>query len=259
MNRIALCTVLAVALVVGVIFGVHASFDLDLSALFFNRATMFFPVGGRPWEQHAREGARLLITLIALPPIIAILGKLVMPRRRMLIGGRAALFLVLTLAIGPGVVANTILKDHWGRVRPIDTLEFGGSDRFTPWWDPRGQCDNNCSFIAGEPSGAFWVLAPAAMAPPQWRLLAYGGVIAFGSALGVLRMAAGGHFFTDVVFAGIIMYLVAWSIHGLIFRWRATRLDENAIDRAFAWPGEAVLGALAALSRRLGGRRDEQS
>jgi lipid A 4'-phosphatase len=259
MNRIAFCIVLAVAVAVGVGFGVHARFDIDLSGLFFDWGSMLFTVGGQPWEQHAREAARLLITLIAVPPFIAVLGKLLLPRRRMLIGGRAALFMMLTLAIGPGLIANTLLKDHWGRSRPIDILEFGGNDHFTPWWDPRGPCPNNCSFIAGEPSGAFWTLAPAALAPPQWRLLAYAGVFAFGAALGVLRMAAGGHFFTDVVFAGVLMYLVVWSLHGLIFRWRATRLGKDTVERALARPGEALLGALAALGRRIGRRTGKPS
>jgi lipid A 4'-phosphatase len=259
MNRIALCIVLTVAVVVGVVFGVHARFDIKLSALFFDSDMMSFSIGGQPWEQHAREAARVLITLIVLPSFIAILGKLLLPRRRMLIGGRAALFLGLTLAIGPGLVANTLLKDHWGRARPIDIQEFGGNDRFTPWWDPRGPCPNNCSFVAGEPSGAFWTLAPAAMAPPQWRALAYAGVFAFGAALGVLRIAAGGHFSTDVVFAGVFMYLVVWSLHGLIFRWRATRWGDDTVERALAWPGEALLRARATLARRTGRRTDKPS
>jgi lipid A 4'-phosphatase len=126
---------------------------------------------------------------------------------------------VLTLAIGPGLVTNLLFKDHWGRARPIDVTEFGGSYPFTPWWDPRGPCPNNCSFIAGEPSGAFWTLAPAALAPPQWRPLAYAAALGFGVTLGIVRIAAGGHFFTDVAFAGVIMYLVVWLMHGLLYRW----------------------------------------
>ena len=144
--------------------------------------------------------------------------------------GRAAVLLLLTLALGPGILANVVLKDHWGRIRPIDVAEFGGSGRFTPWWDPRSACSANCSFIAGEPSGAFSTLAPAALAPPQWRPLAYGAALVFGAEIGVLRMAAGAHFFTDVAFAGVFMFLVTWALHGLIFRWRPTRLTDEAIE-----------------------------
>jgi lipid A 4'-phosphatase len=259
MNRNALYAVLAIAVVVGVVFGVYGNFDVNLSSQFFDWQSMLFPVGGQAWERQSRDAARLIITAIAAVPGIAVFGKLLLPRRRMFVGGRAALFMLLTLAIGPGVVANLVLKDHWHRARPIDILYFGGNDRFTPWWDPRGTCPNNCSFIAGEPSGAFWTIAAAAVVPPQWRVAAYTGAMVFGAALGVLRMSAGGHFFTDVVFAGVFIYLILWVLHGLIFRWRATRLDDDAIERALARPGEAILRLLASRSRRTRRSTDKQS
>ncbi|HEY2529531.1 MAG TPA: phosphatase PAP2 family protein [Xanthobacteraceae bacterium] len=249
MNRQGLVIALAVAVVVGVVFGVDARLDLDISALFFDPLTHMFRVNAQLWVQHAREAARWLIALIAAPAFLAIIGKLLWPHRRMLIEGRAALFLVATLALGPGIVTNTILKDHWGRSRPIDVTALGGTDRFVPWWDPRGDCPNNCSFIAGEPSGAFWTMAPAAFAPPQWRLLAYGCALFFGGAIGVLRVAGGGHFFTDVVFAGVFMYLIAWTLHGLIYRWRLTRLQKGAIERLLARTGTALYAGGGAKSR----------
>ncbi|MGB6542419.1 MAG: PAP2 family protein, partial [Xanthobacteraceae bacterium] len=121
--------------------------------------------------------------------------------------------------------------------------------------DPRSACAANCSFIAGEPSGAFWTLAPAALAPPQWRPLAYGAALVFGAGVGVLRMAAGAHFFTDVAFAGVFMFLVAWVLHGLIFRWRPTRLTDEAIEDPLVWAGEAVRAAV----RRVMGRPGPKS
>jgi membrane-associated phospholipid phosphatase len=140
--------------------------------------------------------------------------------------------MLVTLALAPGVVANLVLKEHWGRPRPIDVAEFGGDEHFRPWWDPRGDCPKNCSFIAGEPSGAFWTLAGAAVVPPQWRALAYGSALAFGAAVGVLRMAAGAHFFSDVVFAGVFSFLVIWLVHGWLYRWPRTRISDEAVERA---------------------------
>jgi lipid A 4'-phosphatase len=134
----------------------------------------------------------------------------------MLIPGRAALFMIVTLALGPGVLANGILKEHSARMRPEDVVQLGGSERFTPWWDPRGPCQENCSFIAGEPSGAFWTLAPAALTPPPWRALAYAGALAF---------------------------------HGLIYRWRPTRLSDAMVERPLERIGKAVRDALGACGR----------
>lgn len=240
MTRVALLTALTIAVVVGVLFAVYPRLDIDISALFYDRQINLFDANVQPWVMNSREAARWLITLLVAPACLAVIGKLIMPHRRMLIGGRAALFVIVTLALGPGVLTNLVLKDHWGRARPIDVTELGGTFRFTPWWDPRGDCPTNCSFVAGEPSGAFWTLAPAALAPPQWRLVAYGGALAIGVAVGLLRIAGGAHFFTDVVFAGVLMFLLIWITHGVLFRWRIKRLSDAAIEGFLARTGEAI-------------------
>ena len=253
MNRTALAIALAIAVVVGVIFAVWPRLDLDISALFYARNQNLFIVNAQLWVYYLRNSARGLITLLVAPAFLAAIGRVIWPRSRMLIEGRAALFLAVTLALGPGVVTNLIFKDHWGRPRPIDVTEFGGSDPFMPWWDPRGPCANNCSFVAGEPSGAFWTLAPAALAPPPLQGIAYGAALAFGVGLGAFRMAAGAHFFSDVVFAGVLMYLVVFTAHGLIYRWPATRLDEKVLQDRLGQSGERLSGALRGAARRLAG------
>src|SRR5215470_739244 len=255
MTRAALITALAIGFVFGLLCAVDPQLDLDLAALGFDPARHLFVVNAQPWVQHTRSAARILIALLALPAFLAILLKLIWPHRPMLIEARAALFLIATLALGPGILTNVVLKDHWGRPRPIDVQQFGGDYRFEPWWDPRGDCPNNCSFIAGEPSGAFWTLAPAALAPPPLQGVAFGAALVFGVALGAFRMAAGAHFFSDVVFAGVLMYLVVWTVHGLIYRWRATRLNEKALED---WLGRAGVW-LCGIARRLTGQGEKAS
>ena len=252
MNRTGLAIALVIAVVVGVLFGVYPRFDLQVSAFFFDPHSHLFKLNDQPWVLRSRDVARWLVALIVAPAALALIGKLIMPERRALIGGRAALLMLVTLALGPGLLANLVLKDHWGRARPLDITEFGGTYPFIPWWEPRGNCRDNCSFIAGEPSGAFWTLAPAALAPPQWRLLAYGGALAFGAGIGLLRMAGGGHFFTDVVFAGVFVFLLIWVTHGLLFRWSATHTNDEAVERPLVRAGEGLRGAVAALARRFG-------
>jgi len=70
--------------------------------------------------------------------------------------------------------------------------------------------------------------------------LAYVAATLFVVITSVLRMAFGGHFFTDVAAAGLVTFLVIWLAHGYIYRWRRTRLTDESIDAAltrFAWPG----------------------
>jgi len=244
MNRIGLAIALAVGAVVGIVFGLYPQLDVTIAAWFYDPATHTFAARGE-WVTDIRDAATALIGLLVAPAVFAILGKLVMPNRRMLIPGRAALFLSVTLLLGPFLLANVVLKDHWARMRPTDVVQFGGADRFTAWWDPRGPCPDNCSFVGGEAASAFWTLAPAALTPPQWRPLAYGGALAFGAGIGVLRMAGGGHFFTDIVFAGVLMFVVVWALYGAIYRWRRTRLTDEAVEHSLERAGTAMRGWFA--------------
>lgn len=224
MNYTGLLIALAIAVVAGLTFGLYPQLDLALVSPFYDAATGW-AFGGRGWVL-VRNMASWLIALIAAPAGIALLASIVR-HKTTLMPQRHALLMLLTLVLGPGLLANTILKDNWGRPRPIEVTEFGGPEKFLPWWDPRGPCPKNCSFVAGEPSGAFWTLAPAALAPPQWRALAYGAALAFGAAIGLVRAGGGGHFFSDVVFAGVFMFLLIWVMHGLLLRWRKDGLQKD--------------------------------
>jgi lipid A 4'-phosphatase len=228
MNRTGLLVALAIGVATGLAFGLYPQLDLILVAPFYDPVSGW-AVGGRSWLL-VRNVASWTIALIAAPAGLALLGKIIRPQRPPLMSVRAALLMLLTLALGPGVLANVILKDNWGRPRPIEVTEFRGPLKFVPWWDPRGPCPKNCSFVAGEPSGAFWTLAPAVLAPPPWRALAYGGALAFGAVVGLIRVAGGGHFVSDVMFSGVFMFLLIWVMHGLLFRWRTARGDDKRGD-----------------------------
>jgi lipid A 4'-phosphatase len=229
MNRTGLVIALLVGAVVGIVFAVDPRLDIAISRLFFNEEYRVFPVQYSLVARHLRDIFTYIVAAIVAPAFVAIGLKLVLPRRPMLIAGRAAIFLIATLALAPGLMANTILKDYWGRPRPAEVTEFYGPEKFVPWWDPRGSCDKNCSFVAGEGAGGFWTLAPAALAPPAWRAIAYGAAFLFGSAAGLLRLSGGAHFFTDVVFSGVFTFLIIWIVYGLIYRWR-TRLTDAQVE-----------------------------
>ena len=252
MNRTGLVIAFAVAVSVGLVFAIRPDFDIWLAGLFFDPITKRFIL--QNWILRLRDGSLYLVTLFALAPVAAMLLKLLCPSRRLLVPGRAVVFLLASLALAPGIMANVILKEHWGRSRPIDIPQFAGTERFVAWWDPRGICPKNCSYVSGDVSGSFWMLAPAALTPPTWRPLAYAAAVAFGSFVGGLRMAMGAHFFTDVVFSGVFTFLMVWLVHGLVYRWPATRLSDDAIDRAIARLGlhlRKIVAAVAAPLRTL--------
>jgi membrane-associated phospholipid phosphatase len=83
--------------------------------------------------------------------------------------------------------------------------------------------------------------------------------LTFGILVGALRIAAGGHFFSDVAFAGVFTFLLIWLFHGLLFRWPAMRLTDDAVERPLVKAGEALRAACAALLPRRGGKSGKLS
>ena len=115
---------------------------------------------------------------------------------------RGLVFVLLCAALGPGLLVNVVLKDHWGRARPAQVEAFGGTRAYTPPVIPSDECDRNCSFVAGDPSAGFFYLSFAMLAASSAGALA---AAVLGLALGILRMAQGGHFLSDVLFSGLLM------------------------------------------------------
>ena len=121
--------------------------------------------------------------------------------------GRAVIFLIATIAIGPGLIVNLGLKDHAHRPRPVQTrssADRASSGRGTT----TGACKKNCSFVSGEAATGFWMVAPASVLPPPWRGPAIVAAFAFGVGASLLRMAFGGHYLSDVLLGGLVTLIV---------------------------------------------------
>ncbi len=136
MNRTGLLIALAIAVVVGIVFAVYPELDLALSGVFYDAGSHRWRVLDSP-TGRLRHVASWLIALVAAPAFIALLVKLVLPRRPMWLPGRAVVLMITTLVLGPGLLVNVVLKDNSGRPRPIYVTEFGGQSPFLPWWDLR--------------------------------------------------------------------------------------------------------------------------
>ena len=125
----------------------------------------------------------------------------------------------LSLALGPGLLVNTMLKDHSHRPRPAQVQQFGGLEAFRPFYRFDGACLRNCSFVSGEGSTAFWTVAPALLVPLAYRAPAVAAALLFGAMTGLLRMAFGGHFLSDTVFGALLTWLVilaCWRLAALL-------------------------------------------
>jgi lipid A 4'-phosphatase len=78
------------------------------------------------------------------------------------------------------------------------------------------QCDDNCSFPSGHAALGFWTLSLALLAPRRHRRSAVGAALAFGLFMGVVRIAQGGHFLSDVAYSGLIVTGLTMGLYRLV-------------------------------------------
>ena len=150
---------------------------------------------------------------------------------------RGLVFVLLCAALGPGLLVNVVLKDHWGRARPAQIEAFGGTAAYTPPVIPSDECDHNCSFVAGDPSAGFFYLSFAMLAGSVPGAIA---ATSLGLGLGLLRMAQGGHFLSDVLFSGLLMAALVRFLYLLL-------IEPGGVQRCAAWArwaGGTVAGRL---------------
>ena len=112
------------------------------------------------------------------------------------------LFIWSSLIISIIIIINILLKGLWGRARPNDVLQLGGGDVYSPWYKITDECLNNCSFVSGDASVGFSLLVLFFIT--RKTIYCYLAVV-LGSLLGLIRIAEGGHFLSDVVFSFLVM------------------------------------------------------
>ncbi len=258
MNRTGLTIALSIGFAVGVICAVDPQLDLDLAAPFFHRAPPTVrrqrPALG---AAHARSGA---------PDHHAPCAAGLSRHSRQADPAAAA-----HADRRPRRVCSS--SRRWRSAPAFSPTSFS---RIIGAGRGRSTCSNSAATIASRRGGirAAIVRTIARSSPasrparsgrwrrrrwrgPELQPLAYGAALAFGVGIGVLRIAAGAHFFSDVVFAGVFMYLLIWLAHGLIYRWPATRIDEAAVERRLAGSRRQACGAGAAADRTAAARPPE--
>lgn len=189
--------------------------DLAVSSWFY-RPGSGFPLAGLPLFQFVMKALPDLAIGAVVVAIALGLAAWAGGRVRAGVTPRIALFLGSSLAIGPGLLVNTILKDHWGRARPHQILDFGGSAHFSPALLLSDQCTRNCAFPSGHAALGFWLVAFAAVVPGRWKAPTYIAAATIGLLVGVMRIAQGAHFLSDVIAAALLVVGVNYLLKKLI-------------------------------------------
>ena len=193
------------------VYVVFPQLDLAFSALFYS-ADVGFIYKDLPWVQALYwTFARLQFPILALLALALLAGWFSprwAPRRR------ACWFLVLALLLGPGLVVNEGLKNHWGRARPVQVSEFGGEARYSPPWQMSDQCERNCAMSSGHAALGFFPWALAWVWPRRRREWMVAGALS-GGLVAMGRILQGGHFLADV----LVSAAVVWGVCALLAHW----------------------------------------
>jgi len=128
-------------------------------------------------------------------------------------------FILLCVAIGPGLIINVALKDHWGRPRPRQIIEFGGKFAYVQPLVPAaargksfpcGHCSVGYLYALG-----WWVWRRR---HPLWAVVSLVTGLTLGTFLGLGRMATGAHFLSDAVWSALIAFSIAHVLYYYVLR-----------------------------------------
>ncbi len=207
--HVRLATLLILALVTCIGLYVYAPLDIRIAAVFYDGT-------GFPWRAQSFPNFMHDIVHPTSLTLAGLFTALLLYHAVKKTGWRRWLFLLLALIVGPGLITNTLLKDNWGRARPLQIEQFGGTAQFTPPFVMADQCERNCSFVSGDASFGFWFHSFAYIAPRRRRALFWGG-LGVGAGYGLLRVGMGAHFFSDVVVGGLLMLASSATLYALLF------------------------------------------
>jgi membrane-associated PAP2 superfamily phosphatase len=199
-----------------------AGADLAVQALFYSPGAGWALGDREPWAFLYHFGNLPAFALGAMGVIAFVLSFFA---ERFRPDRTAALFVVVLLALGPGLIVNTVFKDHWGRPRPADIVQFGGTETYRSFWHP-GPPERGRSFPSGHAAVGFFLMAPFFVLrrrAPGWARRALAAGILYGSLMGLGRMIQGGHFLTDVIWSGCMVYLTGLFLYYLF------RLDREGL------------------------------
>ena len=251
-GRLEAAGLLALALLTAALFA-SGALDIAAARAFYRPEPLDrWPLAHElPWSLLYRA-APWVTALLVITGLAALGASFTRARRD---SRRAAVLILLGVALGPGLLANAVFKDHWQHPRPRDLVEFGGPLHYVA--SPLIGSEGGASFPCGHCSVGFmsaagwWIWRRRR---PAWAAVSLAGGLALGLLLGAGRMAAGAHFLSDIFWSAVLAFgvlhvlwyqvLPVFAAEGVLAArsWRCDRISTLAAALA----GVAVLLALFA-------------
>ena len=184
------------------LFKYFGEIDLFISHLFY-KDNIFF-LNDTLVEKFFHISIRPIIIFAILIPLGAYIYNSKYKKHFLTITKRKLLYIFLVLALAPGLIVNLFLKEGCERPRPKQIIEFGSKKEFYPAYTITNQGKD--SFSSGHVAAAFSLMGLAMLAKRRrefWIKL----TLIYGTGMMIARVAAGAHFFSDVLTSFFIVYI----------------------------------------------------
>jgi len=197
-------------------------FDLDNSIMhnFWNAEDGWHNAEIFPWQQ-LRDYSPIIAILISFAALIFIIIGLNVKKYEKY--RKICAFFVLLMIIAPGLIVNSLLKEHFGRPRPRDTIEFDGEHLYEAPLAYNSASPGK-SFPSGHATMGYYFFGFYILFRRRHKKFAVGALIftiLFGSLIGLTRMVQGAHYPSDIIWSAAICYFTSlWLYH--IFRFDKT-------------------------------------
>ena len=192
-----------------IITAVFSFWDLDrkIVGLFYSEQQGWFLKDRPLWRWLYKYGT--------IPGILLSLGALISwcvcafdPRRKD--WSRYFLVILLTTILGAGLMVNMVLKNYWGRPRPIQVADFGGRWEYHQVFEP-GTPGKGKSFTCGHCTMGYLFITLFYLRRKAPKIAITGGLfgLLYGSLVGICRVVQGAHFPSDVIWSLGIIFMVS--------------------------------------------------
>lgn len=199
------------AVILAAVFYLYPDLDINVSSHFYNAESGFF-LKDEFWVLAIYNGVKIVTALFGVVAAFFALKTFLKTKSLRPSYYRNIIFVTLVCLIGPGFVVHNIFKDHFGRPRPHQVQEFGGAAHFQKPLVVSSECAQNCSFPSGHASVGFMFISLALLYRGFKRNAITALSIFLGLVVGFGRIVQGGHFLSDVLFAGVVVFLTAYII-----------------------------------------------
>ena len=192
--------------------------EIDLAVSAAARQVAGDPVDGAPawaWGQLMLvQASYWSVPTLGRLSLLATVVLLLLPRRLLRRPQAVALrrwrgrapWIVAMLVLGVGLLVNAGFKEHWGRPRPAGVQTLGGELPFRTIAQPSSLCRSNCAFPSGHAAQGYALMVVGVLgAPHRRRAWRRAGLVA-GLLIGAGRVLQGGHFLSDILFSGLMIW-----------------------------------------------------